>query len=372
MKERQMQLSTPRLTLMPFSEKDMDRVIAILCNEEVGKTYMVPAFDSREQAERMFARLRELSLAKDHFVYGIYLENRLIGFLNDVEMTADTVELGYVIHPDEQNRGYATEALGAAIAELFRMGFSRVRAGYFAENPASGRVMEKCGMKRIPETGEIEYRGAVHRCVYCEIPADEGKLTHIYFVRHGEPNYDNHDDLTRELTGKGLRDRELVTAFLAEKNIDAVLSSPYKRAVDTVGHFASTCGFSVTTIPDFRERRVDSGWIEDFAAFSQKQWSDFSYKRNDGESLGEVQERSIAALRTVLRAYRGQSVVIGSHGTALSTVIHYYQPAFGFSEFQRIRGLMPWIVHFVFAEEKCLEIREYNPFSGEERKILPL
>ena len=64
-------------------------------------------------------------------------------------------------------------------------------------------------------------------------------MTNIYFVRHAEPNYNNHDDLTRELSPKGMTDRELVTAFLADKQVDIVLSSPYKRAVDTVTHFAS-------------------------------------------------------------------------------------------------------------------------------------
>ena len=31
-------------------------------------------------------------------------------------------------------------------------------------------------------------------------------MTNIYFVRHAEPNYSNHDDLTRELSTKGLQD----------------------------------------------------------------------------------------------------------------------------------------------------------------------
>lgn len=63
-------------------------------------------------------------------------------------------------------------------------------------------------------------------------------MTEVYFVRHAEPNYDNHEDTTRELTEKGLKDRALVTEFLRDKEIDCVLSSPYKRAVDTVGDFA--------------------------------------------------------------------------------------------------------------------------------------
>ena len=38
-------------------------------------------------------------------------------------------------------------------------------------------------------------------------------MTNVYFVRHATPNYDNHDDLARELTAQGLKDRKQVTSF---------------------------------------------------------------------------------------------------------------------------------------------------------------
>ena len=111
-------------------------------------------------------------------------------------------------------------------------------------------------------------------------------MTEVYFVRHAEPNFKNHDDLTRELTEKGMRDRLLVTKFLWDKQIAAVFSSPYKRAVDTVQDFADRAGLTVQTDPDLRERRVDSVWIEDFDAFCKQQWADFDYRLTDGETLG--------------------------------------------------------------------------------------
>lgn len=188
-------------------------------------------------------------------------------------------------------------------------------------------------------------------------------MTHIYFVRHAQPNYDNHDDLTRELTEKGLQDRTLVTAYLRDKDIHAVISSPFLRSVDTVKDFAGEAGLPITLVEDFRERRVDSGWIEDFNAFARRQWADFTYKLSDGECLAEVQQRNIAALHTVLRDHEGKNVVIGSHGTALSTIVNYYDPSFGYDDFEAIRGLMPWIVHLTFEKETCLSIEKIDLFS---------
>lgn len=190
-------------------------------------------------------------------------------------------------------------------------------------------------------------------------------MTTIYFVRHAEPNYENHDDRTRELSPKGMRDRKLVTKFLSDKQVDAVLSSPYKRAVDTVSEFAESRNLAIRIMEDFRERRIDSEWIEDFSSFSRAQWEDFDYKLSDGECLREVQERNIRALNCVLKEYQDRTIAVGSHGTVLGTIVNYYDKRFGYQEFDRIRALMPWIVRFTFDGKSCVDMEQYNLFLGK-------
>lgn len=186
-------------------------------------------------------------------------------------------------------------------------------------------------------------------------------MTKVFFVRHAEPNYKNHDDRLRELSPRGMEDRKKVTAFLADKNIDVIISSPFKRAVDTVRDFADKKRLTVEIVEDFRERKVDSGWIEDFASFSKNQWSDFSFKLSDGECLKEVKDRNISALNGVLKQYPGKNIVVGSHGTALSTIINYYDRSFGYEDFENIKLLMPWIVEFSFDElGTCIDIKRHS------------
>lgn len=162
-------LKTERLVMHSFRNEDLDDAVALLCNEEIKKTFMIPDFESREGAIQMFYALKDMSDSNEHFVNGIYLKEKLIGFINDVEIDGDKIEIGYVIHPDMKNKGYATEVLSASIQELFQMGYSLVRAGFFEENIASRRVMEKSGMHQIEQTEDIEYRGEVHHCIYFEI-----------------------------------------------------------------------------------------------------------------------------------------------------------------------------------------------------------
>ena len=154
------------IRLAPLRAADLETMLDILTNDCVKQTYMLPDFPSREDAVPLFQRLVYLSGDSRRFVRGIYADETLVGFLNDVEIENGAIELGYVIHPRFQGNGYATEALGIAIGELFRLGFQAVITGAFRQNAASIRVMEKNGMTRIEKTEPIDYRGKTHICVY--------------------------------------------------------------------------------------------------------------------------------------------------------------------------------------------------------------
>ena len=161
-----MQFRTQRLTVRPFRDGDKEKMLEMLYDEGIKKTYMIPDFESPEAAERMFAAFMRLSDAADRFVGAICLDDELVGFMNDTEIVGETVEMGYVIAPKYQNKGFCTEAMGGAIKYLFENGFSEVVCGAFEENAASIRVMQKCGMKLLPKTDVIEYRGEKYNCIY--------------------------------------------------------------------------------------------------------------------------------------------------------------------------------------------------------------
>ena len=183
-------------------------------------------------------------------------------------------------------------------------------------------------------------------------------MTTVYFIRHAEPNYDNHDDVVRELSPKGLQSsKELVNSFAGIK-IDAFYSRPYLMAMDTIKTLAGSRGKIIHLISDFRERKITDHWIEDFTGFTERQWADFHYHLPGGESLSMVQERNIRALEDLLQAHPNQTILIGTHGTALSTIINYYKPDFQLADFHRIKGVFPWIVEGEFQGTSCLSIME--------------
>lgn len=181
--------------------------------------------------------------------------------------------------------------------------------------------------------------------------------TKIYFVRHAHPDISIRDDMIRPLSERGIIDTKKVTNALMDKNISIIYSSPFKRAIDTIKDFADNVGIEIKIDDNFRERNVGK-WVEDFEAFSTKQWADFDFKIEHGESLREVQERNMAALLKVLNNYSGKNIVIGTHGTALSTIINYFNPEFGYADFWNMVDKMPYILCFTFDGMKLESIEE--------------
>ena len=173
MEKRLRRIETERLILREIGQDDRPSLLRLFYNEEVKKTFMIPDFASREEADRLFERMAELSRQEDRFVYGAELCGELIGFINEVWKEDRAIELGYVVSPEHKAKGLCTEMLKAAIAELFRIGFTSVRAACFEENIASRRVMEKSGMHRAERTEDVEYRGMLHHCLCFEIDRED-------------------------------------------------------------------------------------------------------------------------------------------------------------------------------------------------------
>lgn len=194
-------------------------------------------------------------------------------------------------------------------------------------------------------------------------------MTTIYFVRHAEPIHSYNDDRTRPLTADGIKDCKLVLDTLKSKRIDKFYCSPYKRSVDTIADTANYFGAEI--IFDERLREREKGINGNAYGMYEKRWADHNYHEEGGESISMVQKRNVSALMDILRDNQDKNVVVGTHGTALSAIINYYNSDFGCDDFLRIIDWMPYIIEMKFDNQKLISINELahisKPFNGEER-----
>lgn len=179
-------------------------------------------------------------------------------------------------------------------------------------------------------------------------------MTSIFFVRHAQPDVKWEDDRTRPLTAIGLNDSKKVTEVLENFNIDIFYSSPYKRSYDTILDCANKFNMIIHTDERFRERKIGIN----SSIYMEKRWSNFSFSEENGECLASVQKRNMEALTEVLGKYPDKNIVIGTHGTALSTILHYYDSSYGFEGFKRIWFSMPYIIRLDFEGDKLIRSTE--------------
>lgn len=146
----------------------------------------------------------------------------------------------------------------------------------------------------------------------------------LVLVRHAEPwppRPDGPDDFQRELTTRGREQARRLTAELVALRPVAVVSSPYRRAVQTVEPTARELALEVATDPALRE--WDSGLEArpDFADHYAQSWANPAFARPGGESLQALTERALRAVWVLATEFGGGTVVVGSHGTFISRLL---------------------------------------------------
>lgn len=159
-------IETPRLILRRWRDEDLDAFAEIFAKTPVMRYSSYRRGLTREESEHYFGRVRahwdEHGLGMRAAI--LREEGRLIGYIGHgvpvfLPEILPAVEVGYRIDPGYWGRGLATEGAAACIDQGFTaMGLERIVAIYEPENVASGRVMQKLGMRLdrdtiVPEEG---------------------------------------------------------------------------------------------------------------------------------------------------------------------------------------------------------------------------
>lgn len=182
-------------------------------------------------------------------------------------------------------------------------------------------------------------------------------MTRVYFVRHAQSDWRSGSDRERGLTAEGREDAGVVLEFLQDKQVDAFYCSPYRRSLDTIRETAAFYGKPILTDERLREREAVPGG--NCRELFEKRWADFGWHEPGGESLRSVQERNMAALTEILEANREKTIVVGTHGTALSTILNYYDPGYNCDSFMRMIDWMPFVVELDFEGTRLLSKAEH-------------
>jgi broad specificity phosphatase PhoE len=196
-------------------------------------------------------------------------------------------------------------------------------------------------------------------------------MNRIFLLRHGE----NRANLTKEfsykktdypLNDKGILQARQTGEALKDRSIQAIYSSPLKRALDTAQIIGEILGLSPIVEEDFRELNV--GLLENMPP-SDENWDHFgnviqSWVKGHpeaafpgGEDYHTLWMRYRRGLRKVIRSHPDQTLLIVGHGGIFTLTLPDLCPGVD------INDLLQREIHNTSLTEINLKERDGQPYG---------
>jgi [ribosomal protein S5]-alanine N-acetyltransferase len=187
-------LQTQRLVLRPFTMDDCPMVAELAGDEAIARTTLViPHPYALSDAEQWIATHVPQHAEGKGVTLAITLRDGgiLVGSISlHIDQGNRRAELGYWVGRPYWNRGYASEAARALVEWGFRAcPINRIYAYHVAMNPASGRVLQKSGMRFEGVLRQhIVKDGVAHDCPWYGILRSDLNTPEAASHSQGEPH----------------------------------------------------------------------------------------------------------------------------------------------------------------------------------------
>jgi [ribosomal protein S5]-alanine N-acetyltransferase len=147
------ELQTPRLRLRTIRRDDLDAIYALHSDTRTMRYWSFAPWTEPRQAQEWFEQRAHLGQHEEVWPWGVSLTDAetLIGLVTlfSVQRFQCRAEVGYLLGSPYWGRGYAQEALRAALGYGFdALELERVEADIDPRNAASCRLVERLGFRR--------------------------------------------------------------------------------------------------------------------------------------------------------------------------------------------------------------------------------
>jgi 2,3-bisphosphoglycerate-dependent phosphoglycerate mutase len=166
----------------------------------------------------------------------------------------------------------------------------------------------------------------------------------IYLIRHCKAAGQQPD---AALTEEGVKQAESLSRFLHNKSIEHIVSSPYRRAVETLKPLSEALKLESRLDERLRERVLSTGEHPDWRQRLERTYSELDLKFEGGESSREAMDRGTAVIRDLLERAETSFAVV-THGALLSLILKHYDDGYGFDDWRKLTN--PDVYKLSFAE----------------------
>lgn len=129
-----------------------------------------------------------------------------------------------------------------------------------------------------------------------------------------------------ELSPAGRHQSELLAQYLSSEIIDALYTSPMRRAQETAAPIAGTLGLDVGIVDGVAEYDRNSEWyvpVEELKAANDPRWQELISGQWSGtdETEKEFSERVVESIETIIANHSSQRVAVVCHGGVINTYV---------------------------------------------------
>jgi RimJ/RimL family protein N-acetyltransferase len=157
-------IATERLLVRPYTYDDFDALYAMHSLDAVTRFVPWQTRDAEETRRALERKVEQTALAEEGDAIGLAVELRegraVVGDLSLAWVSREHAggEIGFLLHPDHQGRGYGLEAARVLLDLGFgELGLHRLIGRADARNTASIRLMERLGMRREAHLVDNEF-----------------------------------------------------------------------------------------------------------------------------------------------------------------------------------------------------------------------
>ncbi len=158
-------------------------------------------------------------------------------------------------------------------------------------------------------------------------------MSPIYLIRHCETTGQEPD---APLTPRGEEQARRLCTQLLELPITHLISSPYRRALDSIQPLATALKIPITREDALKERQLGVVSLDDWQDHLRQTFVDPDYTCPGGESSRLATERITRVVDEALQQHDGSILV--THGNLLSLYLHSIDPTFGFEESLQLKN----------------------------------
>lgn len=172
-----------------------------------------------------------------------------------------------------------------------------------------------------------------------------------YIVRHCQANGQSENT---SLTPQGIAQSQSLAQFFSGIHLNQIISSPYKRAIQTTEPLAHAKQLEVKIDQRLSERVLSRKPMDDWYEKLKLSFTDLHLTFEGGESSHEAMNRIVETLYEQINLGKDHTLFV-THGNIMSLLLKHADPTIGFKEWKKLSN--PDVYVLKYFEPDHVEIK---------------